>query len=88
MTTGPYQGISFFQDRNSTVPLSITGNGNLNMSGTFYAARASVKITGNGSGDVVGSQYISYDLTLGGNGSLSISWSGATARTRLIGLIE
>ena len=88
MTTGLYQGISFFQDRTSAAPLSITGNGNLNMSGTFYAARAPVKISGNGSGDVIGSQYISYDLTLSGNGSLSISWNGSTARTRRIGLIE
>ena len=88
MTTGLYQGLSFFQDRTSTVPLSITGNGNLNISGTFYAASASVKITGNGSGEVVGSQYISFGLTLGGNGSLSISWNGSTARTRRIGLVE
>jgi hypothetical protein len=88
MTTGLYQGISFFQDRTSTVSPSISGNGNLNISGTFYAARASVQITGNGRGDVVGSQYISFGLTLGGNGSLSISWSGSTARTRRIGLIE
>jgi len=88
VTTGVYQGISFFQDRTSTVSPSITGNGNLNISGTFYAASASVHISGNGSGDVVGSQYISFGLILGGNGSLSISWSGSTARTRRIGLIE
>ncbi len=88
MTTGVYQGISFFQDRTSTVPLSITGNGSMNIGGTFYAARAPVKITGNSSGDTIGSQYISYDLTLGGNGSISINWNGSTARTRRFGLVE
>jgi Flp pilus assembly protein TadG len=88
MTTGLYRGISFFQDRNATAPLSITGNGSVNMSGTFYAASASVNITGNSSNDVIGSQYISYDLSLKGNGSININWNGSTARTRRIGLIE
>src|SRR5262249_40103820 len=88
MTTGVYQGISFFQDRTSTASLSIIGNGNLNISGTVYAAGASVKISGNSSGDVIGSQYISSDLTLTGNGKVSINWNGSTARTRRIGLIE
>src|SRR5262249_16110574 len=36
MTTGIYQGISFFQDRTATAPVSVTGNGNMNISGTFY----------------------------------------------------
>jgi hypothetical protein len=88
MTTGVYAGISIFQDRTSTASLSITGNGNLNVSGTVYAASASVKITGKGSADVIGSQYISYDLTLTGNGNVTISWNGSTAPTRQFGLIE
>src|SRR5262249_32229811 len=88
MTTGLYQGSSFFQDRTATAPASVTGDGNLNSSGTFYAAAASVKITGSSSNDVIGSQYISNDLTLTGNGSVSINFSGSTAKTRNIGLIE
>jgi hypothetical protein len=88
MTTGPYQGISFFQDRTAVAPVNVTGNGNMHISGTFYAAGASVKITGNSSNDVVGSQFISNDLTLSGNGSISINWNGSTAKTRKFGLIE
>jgi hypothetical protein len=88
MTSGPYQGISFFQDRSASVPVSVTGNGKVNMSGTFYAASASVKLTGNGTGDVIGSQYISYSLSLHGNGSMSTDSSGLTVRTRQFGLIE
>jgi hypothetical protein len=88
MTTGLYQGISFFQDRTATAPVNVTGNGNLNISGTFYAAGASVTITGNSSNDVIGSQYISNDLTLHGNGSVSINFGGSTAKTRKFGLVE
>jgi len=39
-TTGIYAGISIFQDRTSTVGLTISGNGNMNITGTLYAAAA------------------------------------------------
>jgi hypothetical protein len=87
MTTGIYQGISIFQDRNSTAPISVTGSSTLNMTGTFYAASASVTIAGNG--DLIGSQYISYDLNVNGGGALNINWDpNPTAKTRIIGLVE
>jgi hypothetical protein len=89
MTSGIYQGISIFQERSSTPTVSVTGNGNMTITGTFYAAAAALKVTGNGSVNVIGSQYISYDLKLAGNGGINISWSGnPTARTRLVGLVE
>src|SRR5207245_1285517 len=44
-TTGTYNGISIFQDRNSGAPISITGNGGLQLLGTIYAGGAAVKIT-------------------------------------------
>jgi hypothetical protein len=37
------------------------------MYGTFYTQHGLLKITGNGGSDVLGSQYISWDLALGGN---------------------
>lgn len=88
-TSGPYQGILFFQDRTSTTPVNVTGNGGLTLSGTFYAAKALMSIAGNGESDVIGAQYISYDLELGGNGNGTVSWSpDQTPGIRLYGLVE
>ena len=91
MLTGPYQGILLFQDRTSTAPVSVSGNGSVPMTitGTFYAASAELSVTGNGTNDVIGSQYISYDLKLGGNGSYFCSWSpDLTPGKREILLVE
>jgi hypothetical protein len=75
---GPYQGITLFQSRTSTSQptVSVTGNGTapLYMTGTFYAPKAELKVTGNGTEDTIGSQYISDTLTLGGNGSFNVDW--------------
>jgi hypothetical protein len=88
MPTGPYAGITFFQRRDSTAPLSVTGNGNMYITGTFYAQGADLNVSGNGGGNVMGSQYISYHLILGGNGNIQIDWNGNTARSRTVGLVE
>jgi Flp pilus assembly protein TadG len=88
-TSGIYTGLTIFQDRNATIPLSVSGNGATSITGTFYAAKALLGVTGNGLQNVLGSQYISYDLTLGGNGGININWNAqGTARTRIIGLVE
>src|SRR5436309_14268589 len=67
LTSGPYAGILFWQDRSSPVAMSISGNGNFNMSGTFYTPDANLQISGNGNA-TIGSQYISRTLSLSGNG--------------------
>jgi hypothetical protein len=87
-TSGPYTGLLLFQDRTSNADMKVTGNGSFDITGTFYAAGANVKIEGNG--DVsVGSQYISNQLDIGGNGSLNITYNAKqVARTRSIGLVE
>lgn len=88
-TTGLYAGISIFQERTSTNTVSITGNGSMHITGTFYAAAGMLKITGNGAGNVIGAQYISNLLNLGGNGEILIDWeSSPTARLRQVGLVE
>ena len=88
-TTGIYAGITIFQERSSTNIVSLTGNGQMQVSGTFYVAGGTLKTTGNGAGDVIGSQYISYILNLGGNGGVNIDWNPQkTARKREIGLVE
>src|SRR5262245_47464657 len=57
--SGPYQGIALFQSRTAPVQpaLSVTGNGTapLYITGTFYAAGALLKVTGNGTQDTIGS---------------------------------
>jgi hypothetical protein len=88
-TSGPYTGISIFQARGSTSPVSISGNGGSSITGTFYVPSATLSVSGNGTGDVLGSQYISYNLTLNGGGTYGIAWSPQlTARTRIINLVE
>ena len=88
-TTGPYQGILLFQDRTSTVQMEVSGSGGSSMSGLFYAAAANLKVTGNGGADVLGSQYISYNLTLSGNGGYGVNWSpNTTPGKRALYLVE
>ena len=77
-TSGVYQGISIFQQRDATVQPSVNVSGNgtapLQISGTFYVPGGLLSVTGNGTQDTIGSQYISDTLTLGGNGSFNVSW--------------
>ena len=69
--------------------MSITGGGSMYITGTFYVAGGMLKVTGNGSGNVIGAQYISNLLNLGGNGEIFIDWeSSPTARLRQVGLVE
>jgi hypothetical protein len=90
-TSGPYTGISIFQNRSANIDLSITGQGGMKIYGTFYAAGAPIKITGSDAvgGDVIGSQYISRTLQTGGNGKYKVDWSPQkTARIRELTLVE
>lgn len=88
LTSGPYAGILLWQDRTSSVPLSISGNGDFSLKGTFYTANAQLQITGNGNA-TIGSQYISRTLSLSGNGNITIDYSDeTTAKERVITLVE
>jgi hypothetical protein len=88
-TSGPYAGITIFQDRTSTAPLNLAGNGTLNISGTIYAANAAVNVGGNGVTDQDGSQIIARTLSSSGNGSVTINYaSGTLAQARMFGLVE
>jgi hypothetical protein len=76
MSTGLYQGISIFQDRNSTAKVDISANGCINgattsVSGTVYAAKALVYVQGNSG--LAGSQIVAGTITTTANGSLTIS---------------
>lgn len=89
MTTGTWAGITFFQRRDATQAISISGGGTFNIDGTFYAAGAEMKITGSSGTAKIGSQYISNTLTLGGNGNIVINAASTNkANQRLIDLVE
>jgi hypothetical protein len=88
LTTGIYQGLTFFQARNAPEDMQISGNGIFNIQGTIYAPDALLKVTGNGSVSNIGSQYISLDLSIAGNGNVSLKYNGQVARTRILSLVE
>jgi len=109
LTSGPYAGMMLWQDRTSSVPLLVEGNGNFNIQGTFYAAGALLNVNGNGKtnsgvstgwyvddsgalvsgGSRIGSQFIVNDLSLGGNGNVTLAYNqDKVARTRVITLVE
>lgn len=89
-TGGVYKGITFFQDRKSTVTGNVEGTGGATeITGTFYFAGALLKVSGNGGVANLGSQYISYQLNLGGNGGIDIGWRPEkVAQKRSIYLVE
>jgi Flp pilus assembly protein TadG len=86
-TTGMYQGLTIFQEQAATAPLTITGNGNMKISGTIYAENGSASLTGNS--DTIGSQVIANSVTITGNGTVNITYSPtSTAMTRNAGLVQ
>jgi hypothetical protein len=86
---GAYSNIAIWQDRSSNLPVTLTGNGSMNITGTIYAASAPLNITSNGTGNSIGSQYVGSDLTLGGTGNTTINFTGgAVPAVRLLGLVE
>jgi hypothetical protein len=88
-TSGTYQGISLFQERSSNKQISITAQGNMNMTGTFYAAAAKATITGQGGyNNPIGSQWIAWQLAVTGSGSFTVDYNGQGTPVRSIGLIE
>jgi hypothetical protein len=88
LTSGPYSGILFWQNRTATQTMSITGQGTINLTGTLYAANAQITLGGTGTA-YVGSQLISRTLNVTGGGNQIINYTDkATARTRDIRLVE
>jgi hypothetical protein len=85
--TGIYQGITFFEERGASPGITVTGNGLMDVTGTFYAASDSTTMSGNG--DSIGSQWIVYGATLKGNGALTVTYNSNTVgRARYAGLVE
>jgi hypothetical protein len=93
MTSGPYQGVTLFQDPSNTSDSKMAGNGNLNVTGTIYAPAANLTDTGNGATDVFGSQIIANSLTLKGNGTVNLQFDPnnnglSVPNVRAFGIVE
>ena len=87
-TSGTYKGLTLFQNRAAEQVMSISGNGNFHVTGTFYAANALMNVTGNGAGEI-GSQYVSRLLDINGGGGLGIDYNpDQVIPRRVLGLVE
>jgi hypothetical protein len=84
-TSGAYQGLTIFQARSSTNPVSISGNGG-SVQGTIYAQGAVVSISGNGG--LSGAQIVGAQLNVSGNGVDLLNSGGNTALTPVVYLVE
>jgi len=87
-TSGPFQGLSVFADRNNTGALSMSGTGS-SFSGTVYALAGSLRLSGNGSWTLT-SMLVTASATMTGQGSVTVVWNQAvnvpvTAGTWLVG---
>src|SRR5690606_19894937 len=87
-TDGIYKGLTVFQARYSSNTVSVSGGGFMDISGTFYTANGTLKVSGGGDSKV-GSQYISRYLEIVGNGGLRIDYDPTQAiPRRILGLVE
>ena len=89
-TSGTYKGIVFFQDRNSSLGVSITGNGSTQLGGVFYAPAATISLSGNGStsSNILGGGILANKIAIGGNGSFTIDGGSNLPQIPQINLVE
>ena len=67
----------------------MSGGGSATYTGTFYVAGGTLSVTGGGTNSIIGSQYISNNLTVNGNGAFTINWSpNQVGKTRILRLVE
>jgi hypothetical protein len=67
-------GISIYQARANTSTAKIAGTANMNLQGTLYFPTAELDLKG--TGIALGSQLISYRLSVGGAGTFTINYDG------------
>ena len=76
MTSGTWAGITLFQARSAANAINVSGTGVLNITGTIYAAAATLNVTGNagvdshGTLDTFGTSLILNDLDVSSGGIL------------------
>jgi hypothetical protein len=79
-TSGTYTGVVVFQDRTSHAPITLTDHGEMELSGTFYAAAAPVIVGGTGELEAAaGSHYIASGLHVTGDGRIQLGIAEAAS---------
>jgi Putative Flp pilus-assembly TadE/G-like len=79
-TSGTYNGILFFQQRGDANAFTVTGTGNLNLTGIFYIPSASVLLTGTGNA-TYNAAFVAKQLQSTGTGSVSLTNYALTNNT-------
>jgi hypothetical protein len=72
-SSGPYQGVGFFQSRSNVAPLNIQGNVDFDVDGTVYVPNAQISLQGD-AGRRFG-RLLAGSLDLGGNATVTIDGS-------------
>ncbi len=92
MTSGPYKGVVYYQDRANTSSLNNIANGStVNMTGTIYAPNAALAIAGGASGASYGTQLIVKSLNLSNGVNINVttpSTAPAAAGTATFQIVE
>jgi Flp pilus assembly protein TadG len=91
--SGPYKGLSIFQKRGTlSTPgptLNINGQGNVNVTGTIYAAHTGVSLTAYSGTNAFGGQIIADTISVNGSATANINaGTQPTANMRVLGLVE
>ncbi|GBD35615.1 hypothetical protein HRbin36_00728 [bacterium HR36] len=87
--SGTYQGIAFYQRRDATNTITVSGNGKTKIQGAYYLANGTTQFVGNATGDILATQVVASQAAIAGNGQVIIDWIETNvARTRTIGLVE
>ena len=89
-TSGPFQGLTIFDDRNNTdTNSSLNGNGGTLLTGTVYAKSIFLTITGNGSATTLDSVIITNTSKTSGNAALNINYvASQNAPITLVELVQ
>ncbi|MFT3879448.1 MAG: matrixin family metalloprotease [Gemmatales bacterium] len=81
-TSGTYAGILFYQHKNNTRALSMSGNGMLGTNGTIYAPTAQVVLSGNAQ---IQESMVVNTLTISGNGISTLVTEGTNSTNAAAG---
>ncbi len=81
-TSGPYAGLSYFQDRNSAVPPNIANGSTINMSGTFYAAGAALTFAGGSKTNEYGAQMVCKTMNLSNGCDVDIPYNTSSVASK------
>jgi Flp pilus assembly protein TadG len=80
LSSGTYAGISFYEDRSNTSPITLRGTSGNSTTGVMYFPAAHVSIAG--TPDSVASQLICDTLDIQGTGQLNINYNGQNSVAR------